>query len=157
MKIKLNLNNYEPIPEGEQVLEITKAECKPSGKPTGCSVTFKDGKGRMLTNKYDFNNPTGLTIFAILCRHALGMQDMEEFDTAIDTPKLVGKKVVCEIVHNQGTQPREDGTYPIFANIKKILSGVEEVKPSDLSEDDLLPKAMQTPRAQIASSVGDDL
>lgn len=157
MKIKFNLNNYEPIPEGEQVLEITKAECKPSGKPTGCSVTFKDAKGRMLTNKYDFNNPTGLTIFAILCRYALDIQDMEEFDTIIDTPKLVGKKIVCEIVHNQGTQAREDGTYPIFANIKKIVSGVEEVELIEMSEDDLLPKNMQTPRTQITNNIGDDL
>ena len=151
MKIKFNLNNYEPIPEGEQVLEITKAECKPSGKPTCCSVTFKDGKGRMVTNKYDFNNPTGLTIFAILCRHALGMQDMEEFDTAIDTPKLVGKKVVCEIVHNQGTQPREDGTLPVFANVKRVTRLVSASQETTLKVDNV----NTSPRASIP--VGDDL
>lgn len=151
MKIKFNLNNYEPVPEGEQVLEITKAECKPSGKPTGCAVTFKDDKGRIINNTYDFNKPVGLTIFAILCRHALDMQDMDEFDTDTDTQKLVGKKLICEISHSQGSQQREDGTFATFANIKKIIGK------AGVSENNTTQTVTQNPRTQIATPIGDDL
>ena len=147
-KIKFDLASFEPIPEGERVLEITKAECKPSGKPTAMHVTFKDIlTSRTLINRYDFSNPGGLTAMAILCRIALDLADMDEFDTNTDTPKLVGKIVRCEIVHNEGTQPREDGTLPIFANIKKVIS---------LENDNGLPNNLEnaSPRQKI---VGNDL
>lgn len=122
-KIKFDLATFEPIPEGERILEITKAECKPSGKPTALHVTFKDIlTNRTLNNRYDFSSSGGMTAMAIMCRIALDLADMDEFDTAIDTPKLIGKKLKCEVVHNEGTQPKEDGTLPIFANIKKVIS-----------------------------------
>ena len=148
MKIKFDLATFEPIPEGERVLEITKAECKPSGKPSLMHVTFKDVvTGRTLNNRYDFASSGGMTAMAIMCRIALDLADMDEFDTVTDTPKLVGKKLNCEVVHNQGSQPREDGTYATFANIKKVIS---------LVSDNDLPKNVtnQSPRQQIA---GNDL
>ena len=127
--IKFDLATFEPVPEGERVLEITKAECKPSGKPSAMHVTFRDvATKRTLLNRYDFNNPGGLTAMAIMCRIALGLEDMDEFDTIKDTPRLIGKKLICEIVHNEGTQPREDGTLPVFANIKKVISLGDETK-----------------------------
>ena len=147
VKIKFDLASFEPVPEGERLLEITKAECKPSGKPTEMVVTFKDVlTNRTLNNRYNFNNSGGLTAMAIMCRIALGLEDMDEFDTAIDTPKLVGKKLKCEVVHTQGTQPREDGTYATFANIKKVVSLYENQKPSS--------DGTQSPRQQI---IGNDL
>ena len=125
--IKFDLASFEPIPEGERTLQITKAECKPSGKPTAMHVTFKDVlTNRTLTNRYDFSNPGGLTAMAIMCRIALNLADMDEFDTIKDTPKLVGKVLKCEVIHNEGNQPREDGTLPIFANIKKVISLVND-------------------------------
>ena len=143
-KIKFDLvNNFTPVPEGERVLEITKAECKPSGRPSVMHVTFKDVKtGSILNNRYDFNSSGGLTAMAIMCRIALGLPNAEEFDTVTDTPKLVGKKLVCEVVHNQGTQAREDGTYPIFANIKKVirLTDAEEVVEQMTQDVDISPR-----------------
>lgn len=137
-KIKFDLASFEPIPEGERVLEITKAECKPSGKPTAMHVTFKDVlTNRTLINRYDFTSSGGMTAMAIMCRIALNLADMEEFDTVIDTPKLVGKRVRCEIIHNEGTQPREDGTLPVFANIKKVL---ELVNDNEVSIPDASPR-----------------
>ena len=147
-KIKFDLATFEPIPEGERVLEITKAECKPSGKPTAMHVTFKDIlTNRTLVNRYDFSNPGGLTAMAIMCRIALELADMDEFDTTTDTPKLVGKRLRCEVIHNEGTQPREDGTLPIFANIKKVIS---------LENNNDLPKGLEnaSPRQKI---IGNDL
>ena len=45
MVIKMNLqNSFKLVPEGERVLEITKAEVKPSGKPKAMYVTFKDSE-----------------------------------------------------------------------------------------------------------------
>lgn len=147
--IKFDLASFEPVPEGERSLQITKAECKPSGKPAAMHVTFKDVlTGRTLINRYDFSNPGGLTAMAIMCRIALGLEDMDEFDTVKDTPKLVGKVLKCEIIHNTGTQPREDGTLPIFANIKKVISLV--------GADNGLPKSADnvSSRQQI---IGNDL
>ena len=55
MKITMNLkSNYKLVPAGERILEITKAECKPSGKPNNMAVTFKDTEGGLIYNKYDF-------------------------------------------------------------------------------------------------------
>lgn len=145
MKIKFDLANYEPIPAGERVLEITKAECKPSGKPTAMHVTFKDIRtNSTLINRYDFSSSGGLTAMAIMCRIALDLPSAEEFDTVTDTPKLIGKKLLCEVVHNQGTQPREDGSFPIFANIKKVISLASEKE----------EVSTQSPRQQI---IGNDL
>ena len=147
-KIKFDLATFEPIPEGERTLEITKAECKPSGKPTEMSVTFKDIlTNRTLVNRYNFSSQGGLTAMAIMCRIALGLENMDEFDTVSDTPKLVGRVLKCEIVHNQGTQPREDGTYATFANIKKVISLV-----NDNQVD--IPALNASPRQTI---IGNDL
>lgn len=147
-KIKFDLASFEPIPEGERILEITKAECKPSGKPTALHVTFKDVlTNRTLNNRYDFTSSGGMTAMAIMCRIALDLADMDEFDTTTDTQKLVGRRLKCEVVHNEGTQPKEDGTLPIFANIKKVIS---------LASDNQapIPSASASPRQTI---IGNDL
>ena len=145
-KIKFDLASFEPIPEGERILEITKAECKPSGKPTEMVVTFKDTlTNRTLNNRYSFSSSGGLTAMAIMCRIALNLADMDEFDTATDTPKLVGRRLKCEVIHNEGTQPREDGTLPIFANIKKVIS---------LVSDNQAPLDNASPRQKV---IGNDL
>ncbi len=125
MKITMNLkSNYKLVPAGERILEITKAECKPSGKPNNMAVTFKDTEGGLIYNKYDFERASYQ--LGILCSTALGLKDGDEFDTKIDTPKLVGKKLLCEVVHNLGTKENENGEVPTFANIKKIISLVDE-------------------------------
>lgn len=145
MVVKFNLNQYTPIPEGEQLLEITKAVVTPSGKPTKAEITFKDSEGRLLTSRYDFNVNGALMAFGFLCRIVFSLEDMDEFDTN-DIGKMVGKKVICEIVHTEGTQEREDGTLPVFANIKKVLR---------LADDSTPIVTEKSPRASIP--VGDDL
>ncbi len=125
MKITMNLkSNYKLVPAGERVLEITKAECKPSGKPNNMAVTFRDTDGGLIYNKYDFERASYQ--LGILCATALGLNDGDEFDTKIDTPRLVGKKLLCEVVHNLGTKENENGEVPTFANIKKIMSLVND-------------------------------
>lgn len=147
IKFNLEKREFKLCPEGERVLEITKAEVSPSGKPARLNVTFKDVEtGATITSKYDFNNDKGLFAMGMLCKVALGMQDQDEFDTAKDTKELVGKKLVCEVVHTQGTQEREDGTFPTYANIRKTIKLAEE---ENIGARNII--------AQETNSVGDDL
>lgn len=147
MLIKMNLKgNFPKVPEGERILEITNAECRPSGKPTRLEVTFKDSEGATLVNRYDFER--GAYQMGMLCSIALGLHDGDDFDTVKDTPRLVGKKVLCEVVHNKGTKPNENGEFPTFVNIKKVISLVDEEtgEVEDLS-----------PRNMISNQTYDDL
>lgn len=126
MMIKYNLNTYEPVPMGERVLQITDAKCVPSGKPQKLEITYKDVEtGRTLKSSYSFNIPGALMAMGFLCKTVLKMEDSGEFDTINDTPKLVGKKILAVIKHVEGTTEREDGTLPVFANIEKVISLIE--------------------------------
>ena len=127
MKILFNIENYAPVDAGERVLVIKDAKCVPSGKPTKIELTFEDiDTKRTLKSSYNFSVDGAMRAFGFLCRTALDLPDMGEFDTTIDTPKLIGVKLVCEVVHTEGTQPREDGTLPVFANISKVLRRYDE-------------------------------
>lgn len=148
MKIKLNINNnFKLVEEGEQILEITKAEVKPSGKPNYMQITFRGSNGGFINSKYDFNNDKALFGMGILISKALGLESDDEFDTK-DTPKLVGKKLLCEVVHTQGSRINEETGEPtIFANVKKVISLVNE-ETGVVSEE--------SPRNMIASQDEED-
>ena len=148
--IKMNLqNSFVLVPEGERILEITKAECKPSGKPTAMHVTFKDEvSGGFVNNRYDFSVPGAVTAMSIMINYALGLEDGEEFDTINDTPKLIGKKLICEVTHAQGNKPGKDGKVPVFANIGKVIGAYDGTTPNPTAT------ATTSARAAIAS---DDL
>lgn len=125
MVIKFNLNSsFKVVPEGNRTLTITKAEAKPSGKPTAIYITWKDSEGGVINDRYDLTREVALTKLGILIRNALNLPDMSEFDTK-DIGQLENKVLLCEVAHTQGTQPKEDGSYPVFANIKKIISAAE--------------------------------
>ena len=127
MKIKMNLkNNFKLVEEGERELTITKAECSPSGKPNKLTVTFQDTEGGFITNRYNFDNDKSLFAMGKLLEVALGFEDGDEFDTKTDADKLIGKTILCEVVHTQGSKPNDDGELPTFANIKKTISLVEK-------------------------------
>jgi len=143
MKIKFNLEEFKPIDEGERTLRISEAKCIPSGKPQKIEITFVDTQTqRSLKNSYSFTSEGGMRAFGFLCRVALNIPDLGEFDTA-DIDKLVGKTLICNVVHTQGTTMRENGTYPIFANISRVISlagntATEEVSPRNaIASDDL--------------------
>lgn len=123
MLIKMNLkNNFKLVEEGERVLTITKAECKPSGKPTNMKVTFQDSEGGFINSQYNFDNDKSLFAMGKLLETALGFEDGDEFDTKIDPERLVGLTLLCEVVHTQGTKPNENGELPTFANLKRTIS-----------------------------------
>lgn len=124
MKIKMNLtNNFKLVDEGERVLKITKAECTPSGKPNKLKVTFQDVKdGGTINSQYNFDNNNAVFAMSKLCEIALGLEDGDDFDTTSDTPKLIGKEVLCEVTHTKGTKLNDKGELPTFANVKKVIS-----------------------------------
>lgn len=123
MKIKMNMQGFKLVEEGERVLKITKAECTPSGKPDKLKVTFQDVKdGGMINSQYSFSNSGAVFAMSKLAEVALGLEDGDEFDTKTDTPRLVGQELLCEVVHTQGTKPNNDGELPTFANVKKVIS-----------------------------------
>ena len=149
MKIKMNLkNNFKLVEEGERVLTITKAECKPSGKPTNMKVTFQDSEGGFINSQYNFDNDKSLFAMGKLLETALGFEDGDEFDTKTDAERLIGKKLLCEVVHTQGTKPNENGELPTFANVRKTIS---------LITDDGEVVSNQSPRNAITTDDEDDL
>ena len=150
MKIKLNLkNNFKLVEEGERLLTITKAETKPSGKPTSLVVSFQDTDGGYITSRYDFTNDKSLFAMGKMLETALEFEDGDEFDTKTDPKRLIGKKLLCEVVHTQGTKPNENGELPTFANIKKTISLV--------TDDGEVMSANDSPRNAIADDEEDDL
>ena len=149
MRIKMNLKgSFIIVPEGERVLEITKAECTPSGKPDKLKVTFKDVEGGIINNQYTFSNDKSLFAMAKLLETALGFEDGDEFDTKTDTARLVGKVLLCEVTHTPGTKPNENGELPTFANIKRTIS---------LITNDGEVVSNESPRNTIATDDEDDL
>lgn len=148
MKIKMNMKGFKLVDEGERVLKITKAECTPSGKPDKLKVTFQDVKeGGTINSQYSFNNDGALFAMGKLVEIALNFEDGDEFDTKEDTPKLVGKELLCEVVHTKGTKPNNDGELPTFANVKKVISLANTTT----------GEIVDSPRNAIASQEEDDL
>ena len=148
MKIKMNMKGFKLVEEGERVLKITKAECTPSGKPDKLKVTFQDVKeGGTINSQYSFNNDGALFAMGKLVEIALNFEDGDEFDTKEDTPKLVGKELLCEVVHTKGTKPNNDGELPTFANVKKVISLANTTT----------GEIVDSPRNAIASQEEDDL
>lgn len=138
MKIKLNLkNNYKIVPEGQRTLTITNAEFRPVGKPQELRVTFQDTEGGNIYTTYSINTDMGKFLMGILISTALGLQDNDVFDTD-DVDQLVGKKLLCEVVHKNGSKPNENGEVPTFANIKRIIKLADDYADTDLSPRNMI-------------------
>lgn len=151
MRIKMNLNgNFKLVEEGEQILTITKAIVTPSGKPNCLKVTFQGANGGFVNSKYDFTNDKSVWAMGMMLSKALELEDGDEFDTKTDTPKLIGKKLLCEVVHTEGTKPNEDGELPVFANIKKVIALVDD-------ETGEVQESEKSARNMIADDEDDDL
>lgn len=148
MKVKFNLSRtYKIIPEGKQVLTITDAVAVPSGAPTEFKITYTAVNGTTFIDKCNFT--TTVWKLSRVCEAVFGIKDGEEMEISKIIEGIKGKQLECEIVHTKGTQPREDGTYPTFVNIKNIMRVV------DLDES-ALPKAItqtSNPRDSILNGL----
>ena len=151
MLIKMNLkNNFKLVDEGERELTITKAECKPSGKPTNMKVTFQDSEGGYINSQYNFDNDKSLFAMGKLLEIALDFEDGDEFDTKKDPERLVNIKLLCEVIHSQGSKPNEEGEFPTFANVKRVIKRIDESTVKNTATD-------ISPRNSIIQNEEDDL
>lgn len=131
MEIKLSNNTgFSIVPEGEQILEITKCVALPSGNPKFIEVEYKHSNGGTIKSTFDLANEKGLTVFSILVSKLLGANTIFNTD---DCKDLVNKKVKVEIAHTNVPSKKDPEKTLTFANIKKILDKVEE---STISEDE---------------------
>lgn len=153
--IKFNLNRtYKLIQEGERILEITECSATPSGYPTEMKWTLKDVEdGAVMNDKCNFTT----TVWKIsnIASAVIGAKDGEEMDVTQLAKALVGAKIKCEIVHTQGTKAREDGTFPTFCNIKRVIGKVEDGAP--IVENTTTPTAepvqSDSPRTSILAGL----
>jgi hypothetical protein len=108
---------FRLMPEGERTLLITKIEGIPRAKITNVKAEFVDAEGITLKNSYNLTIDGGYAAFYYLVTNGLGV----ELDGDFDIDQLQGKFVEVNIVHKDGTKAREDGTFPVFANIGSTL------------------------------------
>lgn len=142
MEIKLNLKGgFKTVQEGERVLEITKAECTPSGAPQKLVLNMKDVEdGASLINTYKFDNSTSVWAMGMMLNIALGLEDGATFNTK-DAKELEGIKLLCEITHSEYNGKT-------YANVKRVISKVNEttgvvneepqVKKEEMSTEELM-------------------
>lgn len=142
MEIKLNLKGgFKTVQEGERVLEITKAECTPSGAPQKLVLNMKDVEdGASLINTYKFDNSTSVWAMGMMLNIALGLEDGATFNTK-DAKELEGIKLLCEITHSEYNGKT-------YANVKRVISKVDEttgvvneephVKKEEMSTEELM-------------------
>lgn len=142
MEIKLNLKGgFKTVQEGERVLEITKAECTPSGAPQKLVLNMKDVEdGASLINTYKFDNSTSVWAMGMMLNIALGLEDGATFNTK-DAKELEGIKLLCEITHSEYNGKT-------YANVKRVISKVDDttgvvnnepqVKKEEMSTEELM-------------------
>ena len=142
--ININLsNNFKTVKEGERVLEITDAKVTPSGAPNKLTLTMTDVEDKAnLLNSYRLDNDKSQWALGQLLHIALGLDDGETFDTK-DINRLVGIKLLCEIVHTE----YNDKTY---ANIKRIISRADV-------NDNTGEVTLNTPAKGRSAIIDDDL
>lgn len=150
--IKFNLsNNYVMVPEGERKLTISDIVARPSGNPTEVVITWVDVENKG-TIKETIRFDKMLWKLSRLCQLAFGAEDGQEMDINEICNLLKGKTYLMEVVHTEGTTPREDGTLPKFANARKIISIEKEAT----SIENVIPTTM-TSSASARSSILDNL
>lgn len=150
--IKFNLGStFIMVPEGNRKLTITEITARPSGNPDHVEITWTDKESKG-TIKENISFEKMLWKLSRLCQLAFGAEDGQEMEITQICNGLAGKTFDVEVVHTQGTRAREDGTFPTFANARKINGIVNE----DISSQ--IPANMvSTPRASILDDEEDDL
>ena len=137
---------FQTMPEGEQVLKITKAEYDEEfGKVI---ITLANAKGQTcqerfsLLNNDNTPNEKALGAFSFFAKTAMNDFDMED----VDPEELVGHYLRAEIIHNQAPSRKDPSKMTTFVNLgnKTPASGFDGVptaaptKPTGQNLADLL-------------------
>ena len=149
--IKFDLSTtFKKVPEGQRALTITKCEATPSGNPSAVKITWSDVEGGSIQETINFDK--ALWKISQICSYALDVVDGEEMAVNDMCKKLINKTLLCEVVHRQGTRPRDDGTFATFPNVNKILGKVETIK-EDMSTVDTSNENVDNPRETILAGL----
>ena len=118
---------FQMMPEGEQVLKITKAEYDEDfGKAI---FTLENAKGQTcqerfgLLNNDNTPNEKALGAFSFFAKTALNDFDIED----VDPEELVGRYIKAEVIHNKVESKKEPGKMMTFINLgsKSPANGFE--------------------------------
>lgn len=136
-KIKLSESKgFTLVPAGEQNLTITKIEVLPNlKKPKTVAVEYTHKNGGKINSTMDLDRDAAIVILSILIRVVTGQNDLEEFDLK-DLSSFVGAVIVGEVAHVEVEDKEDDTKVRTFANLKKLLSLVENDDEDDTDEDD---------------------
>ena len=120
---------FQIMPEGEQVLKITKAEYDEDfGKAV---FTLANAKGQTcieqfsLLNQDNTPNEKALNAFSFFAKNAMNDFDMED----VDPVELVGHYIKAEVIHNKVPSTKDPTKMMTFVNLgnKSPASGFEGV------------------------------
>ena len=120
---------FQMMPEGEQVLKITKAEYEEDfGKAI---FTLENAKGQTCQERFSLLNQDGtpneraLGAFSFFAKTAMNDFDMED----VDPVELVGHFIKAEVIHNKVPSNKEPGKMLTFVNLgnKSPADGFEGV------------------------------
>ena len=125
---------FQIMPEGEQVLKITKAEYDEDfGKAI---FTLENAKGQSCQERFSLlnidNTPNekALSAFSFFAKTALNDFDIED----VDPVELVGRYIKAEVIHNKVESKKEPGKMMTFVNLGSK-------SPADCFESAPQPKA----------------
>ena len=120
---------FQVMPEGEQVLKITKAEYDEDfGKAI---FTLTNAKGQTcqerfsLLNNDDTPNEKALNAFSFFAKTAMNNFDLED----VDPTELVGHYIRAEVIHNKVPSNQDPTKMKTFVNLgsKSPASGFDGV------------------------------
>ena len=108
---------FQMMPEGEQVLKITKAEYDEDfGKAI---FVLENAKGQTCQERFSLLNQDGspnekaLGAFSFFAKTALNDFDIED----VDPVELVGRFIKAEVIHNKVPSNKEPGKMLTFVNL----------------------------------------
>ena len=116
-RIPMTGGNYQPIPEGEQVLKVTKAEYDAEfGK---IIITLQNVKGLTcqerfsILNEDNTPNEKALGAFSFFAKTVMNNFEMED----VDPEELVGHYLRAEIIHNKVPSNKDPNKMMTFVNL----------------------------------------
>lgn len=124
-KLGLNAGKFLTVPEGEQVLKITKVVVTPRKNPTKIVIDMEDMKGAKVSERFMISNETSVYYFTLLYWKATGNDDVMEIDTDKLAAELTGKFIKGQIEHTVKDKIKDgvaiEGETVTFANLKKAV------------------------------------
>ena len=119
---------FQIMPEGEQVLKITKAEYDEEFGKAIFTLTNAKGQTCMesfnLLNNDNTPNEKALNAFSFFAKNAMNDFDMED----VDPTELVGRYIRAEVIHNKVPSTKDPAKMMTFVNLgnKSPADGFED-------------------------------